>query len=180
MSIRTTLRRAGAAAAMASTVVATAVALSTPAHAATGFVKINNFNSGLALTADAASAGASVRQQPPSPAAANRQQWRVETFSGTAAVAYHLRANDNLCLDLPRDVDRSQQQAGEVIVVRPCDGSNSQKWLDVNTVSNGGNIQNRLSVMKIDVDNNKPTAAGAVALQNNVSQPSQKFFKTPV
>lgn len=86
------------------------------------------------------------------------------------------------CLDLPRDVDRSQQQAGEVIVVRRCDGSNSQKWLDTNANSFLGtvNLQNKLSVMKLDIDNNRPLSAGAVAIQNNVSQPSQRFFRVKV
>jgi hypothetical protein len=31
--------------------------------------------------------------------------------------------------------------------------------------------------MKIDIDNNRPLDVGAVAFQNDVSRPSQRFFR---
>ena len=111
------------------------------------------------------------------------QHWAVQTNSGTAALTYVLRnktsSGGSLCLDLPRDVDRQFQLPGEVLVVRPCDGTNSQRWLDVDTNSSTGtvNLENRLSEMEIDIDNNKPLSSGAVAIQNDVSQPSQRFFR---
>ncbi len=173
---------------IASLAAVAAVALASPAYAA-DFFRINNKSSGMPLTATAATDGAKVVQANVSQFNL-RQQWSIKTNSGTAALTYVLRekiktADGALvdgCLDLPRDVDRSQQQAGEVIVVRRCDGSNSQKWLDVNTNSSQGtvNLQNKLSVMKLDIDNNRPLSAGAVAIQNNVSQPSQRFFRVKV
>lgn len=182
MSIRTIIRRIGVATAIAGAT----VVLASPAHAATNFFRINNFNSKLALTAESANEGTRVVQ-----ATANqfnlRQQWSIKTNAGTAALTYVMRQkitakNGALvdgCLDLPRDVDRPQQLAGEVIVVRPCDGSNSQRWLDVNTNSSTGtvNLENKLSLMKIDIDNNRPTTPGAVAIQNDVAQTSQRFFR---
>ena len=177
MSVRSIARRVGMAAAVAGMAAAAGIATAGPAAAATDFFRINNVKSGLALTAASATPGARVVQQPKQLQLENLQQWSIQTNSGTAALTYHLRGNPNLCLDLPRDVARSQQKAGEVLVVRECDGTNSQKWLDVNTTSSGANLQNKLSVMKIDIDNNRPFDAGAVAIQNDVSQPSQKFFR---
>jgi len=178
-------RRVATAAVLAGVAVATSVALATPAQAATNFFRINNFNSGMALTATSLTSGAKVVQQPVD-SFNFRQQWSISTNSGTAALTYTLRQKINHngslvngCLDLPRDVDRPGQLAGEVIVVRPCDGTNSQRWLDVNTNSSQGtsNLENKLSLMKIDIDNNRPFSPGAVAIQNNVAQLSQKFFK---
>lgn len=170
---------------IASLAAVAAVALASPAYAV-DFFRINNKGSGMPLTATAATDGAKVVQANVSQFNL-RQQWSIQTNSGTVALTYVLRekiktADGALvdgCLDLPRDVDRSQQQAGEVIVVRRCDGSNSQKWLDTNANSFLGtvNLQNKLSVMKLDIDNNRPLSAGAVAIQNNVSQPSQRFFR---
>jgi hypothetical protein len=190
MSISTIARRLGVSGAIAGMAVVATVSLSNPASAATTFFRITNVNSGLALTATSATTGAKVIQSfLPIPGQSNvLQQWSIRTNSGTAALTYVLRQKISSggqqvdgCLDLPRDVDRDQQFAGEVLVVRPCDGTNSQRWLDVNTSSNGTlNMENKLSLMKIDVDNNKPLSAGAVALQNNVSQPSQRFFRVPV
>lgn len=185
MRIRNTTRRVGAAAAIAGLAAAATVTLSSPAQAATNFFRINNFNSHLALTTTSATAEAQVVQAGLSSFNFN-QQWAVRTNPGTAALTYVLRnkisSGGSLvegCLDLPRDVDRPQQLAGEVLVVRPCDNTNSQRWLDVNTNSSTGtvNLENRLSEMKIDVDNNKPLSPGAVAIQNNVTQLSQRFFR---
>ncbi|GLZ28656.1 hypothetical protein Lesp02_08460 [Lentzea sp. NBRC 105346] len=154
------------------------LALTSPASAATNFFRINQFDSKLPLTAESASEGARVVLS-----GINqfnfRQQWSIKTNAGTAALTYVLRqkisSNGQLvdgCLDLPRDVNRDQQQPGEVLVVRKCDGSNSQKWLDVNTNSSTGtvNLENSLSLMKLDVVNN-------VAVQKFVSSPSQRVFK---
>jgi hypothetical protein len=185
MSFRTNARKFAGAAAIAAVAGAVTLVGTSPAQAATSYFRINNFNSHHALTATSAFDRASVVQS--SISSANlRQQWAIRANQGTAALTYVLRQKINAggslvegCLDLPRDVDRAQQLAGEVLVVRPCDGSNSQRWLDVNTNSSQGtaNLENKLSLMKIDVDNNRPLDSGAVAIQNNVSQPSQKFFR---
>jgi hypothetical protein len=155
-----------------------ALALTSPAHAATNFFRINQFDSRLPLTAESATEGSRVVL-----ATVNqfnlRQQWSIKANAGTAAVTYVLRqkitSNGQLvdgCLDLPRDVNRDQQQSGEVLVVRRCDGTNSQKWLDVNTNSSTGtvNLENSLSLLKLDV-------VGNVAVQNFASAPSQRVFK---
>jgi len=182
MRIRTTTRRVGAAAAIAGLAAAATVTLSSPAQAATNFFRINNFDSHKVLTATSATAGAKVVQADINSFNFN-QHWAVQTNSGTAALTYVLRnktsSGGSLCLDLPRDVDRQFQLPGEVLVVRPCDGTNSQRWLDVDTNSSTGtvNLENRLSEMEIDIDNNKPLSSGAVAIQNDVSQPSQRFFR---
>lgn len=177
MSVRTAVRRIGMIAWIVGVATAATLALSTPAQAATtSFFRISNVQSGLALTADSTTPFATVRQQPVDRFNL-RQQWIPMTNSGTAALTYKLR-NTNLCLDLPRDVIRSQQLAGEVLVVRTCDGTNTQKWLDVNTTSGGViQMQNKLSNMRINIDDNQPFAPGAVANQNNVFQPSQKWFR---
>jgi hypothetical protein len=185
MPFRASSRRFAGAVAIATMATAATLAATSPAQAATNFFRIDNFNSHLALTATSATDHAQVVQANLS-SSNFRQQWAIRTNSGTAALTYVLRqkisAGGQLvdgCLDLPRDVDRDQQFAGEVLVVRPCDGTNSQRWLDVNTNSSQGtaNLENKLSLMKIDVDNNKPLSPGAVAIQNDVSQPSQRFFR---
>jgi hypothetical protein len=177
MSVRSIVRGSGLAGVVVGIVAAAGLATAGPASAATDFFRITNFDSKLVLTADSATPGARVTQQPISQAAADRQQWSIQTNSGTAALTYRLRAGSNLCLDLPRDVDRSQQRAGEKVVVRTCDGTTSQQWQDVNTTSSSLNLQNKLSQMKIDIDNNRPLDVGAVAFQNDVSRPSQRFFR---
>lgn len=185
MPFRASSRRFAGAVAIATMATAATLAATGPAQAATNFFRIDNFNSHLALTATSATDHAQVVQANLS-STNFRQQWAIRTNSGTAALTYVLRqkisAGGQLVegrLDLPRDVDRDQQFAGEVLVVRPCDGTNSQRWLDVNTNSSQGtaNLENKLSLMKIDVDNNKPLSPGAVAIQNDVSQPSQRFFR---
>lgn len=167
MSLSTTVRRIAAAAAVTGTVFAASVTLSTPAYAATDFFRLTNVNSGMALTADTAKPFAAVRQQPVNGPNQNNfhQQWSMQTFSGSEAVVYHLRQDPTLCLDLPRDVSSAQQNAGEGLVVRKCDGTSSQRWIHINGNANGPrNIENLLSLFQIGIQGGS-TSAGAPAVQ---------------
>jgi hypothetical protein len=131
----------------------------------------------------AAPAGAVVRVQRVAPDIAPREQWRVRTNPGTAALTYVLRekiksGSDFVegCLDLVGDV----AQPGKGIAVRPCDGTNSQKWLDVNTLSGGAvfEFENKVGYMKLNVFH---AAVGGIAAQQGVvSSAEQKFRRLPL
>ena len=168
---RSLVRRAGAVAALA---VATRRSRSARRHRrAPPFV----------LAADTLTAGALVRVQRVAPEIAPREQWRVRTNPGTAALTYVLRekiksgsALVDGCLDLVGDV----AQPGKGIVVRPCDGTSSQKWLDVNTLSGGAvfEFENKVGFMKLNVFN---AAVGGIAAQQGiVSSAEQKFRRLPL
>lgn len=125
-----------------------------PAHAATDFYRIQHELSGLYLTADSATSGATVRLQAGS--GNQRQQWKRESVGGVFT-RYRLRAgNQMLCLDTQTDLPRSQQVVGAPFVVRPCDSSNSSQFgkLGVQSTAQRPLFRqvNLLSAMSIDVE----------------------------
>jgi hypothetical protein len=68
------------------------------------------------------------------------------------------------CLDLPNDKPRSQQVAGDPIVVRECDGTNSQKWGKLGVQSTPSQPRFRLS--------NQVSAMSADRVSNISGQPA--------
>jgi len=117
------------------------------------------------------------------PDIAPREQWRVRANPGTAALTYVLREKIKSgsafvegCLDLVGDV----AQPGKGIMVRPCDGTSSQKWLDVNTLSGGAvfEFENKVGLMKLNVF--KAAVGGIAAQQGVVSSAEQQFRRLPL
>lgn len=104
------------------------------------------------------------------------QKWIRVFPSGSPFTVYQLRnafraSNGQLvpgCLDLPRDVARSQQLPGERLVIRRCDNSTSQRWGKLGVQSTPNNPQfrllNALSAMSIDTTSN-------ISFANAVQQP---------
>ncbi len=184
---RSLVHRVGAVAALAVATAALALGTAAPAGAAVptknGLFHLKHNQTEFVLAADTLTAGALVRVQRVAPDIAPREQWRVRTNPGTAALTYVLRekiksgsALVDGCLDLVGDV----AQPGKGIVVRPCDGTSSQKWLDVNTLSGGAvfEFENKVGFMKLNVLN---AAVGGIAAQQGiVSSAEQKFRRLPL
>ena len=157
-----------------------AVTAVTPAHAATQFTTIINSNSNLVLAADSRNVGAVVRQQHRGGTQPYLQEWYAENIEGH--IRFRTRRSIVVdgrfapgCLALQRTVPADQQQAGEVLVVRVCDGGFSQQWKKVPDTASDVRLINRRSGMWIDIDNTRLLQPGAVAIQNNVSEFSQRF-----
>ena len=184
---RSLVHRGGTVAALAVATAALALGTAAPAGAAvptkTGLFHLKHNPTEFVLAADTLTAGAVVRVQRVAPDIAPREQWRVRTNPGTAALTYVLREKIKSgsafvegCLDLVGDV----AQPGKGIVVRPCDGTSSQKWLDVNTLSGGAvfEFENKVGFMKLNVFN---AAVGGIAAQQGiVSSAEQKFRRLPL
>ena len=184
---RSLVHRGGAVAALAVATAALALGTAAPAGAAVptknGLFHLKHNETEFVLAADTLTAGSVVRVQRVAPDIAPREQWRVRTNPGTAALTYVLRekikdgsAFVEGCLDLVGDV----AQPGKGIVVRPCDGTSSQKWLDVNTLSGGAvfEFENKVGFMKLNVFN---AAVGGIAAQQGiVSSAEQKFRRLPL
>jgi hypothetical protein len=172
---RSFVHRISAVAALAVTTTAVALGTAAPANAATGFIHLTHNKTNLVLTADGLTAGAGVRLQLVSPAKNDFQDWSTRTNPGTAALTYVLKGKIKSgntfvdgCLDLVADVP----QPGKAIVVRPCDGTNSQRWLAVNQNGAAVEFDNKIGFNKLNVNN--PTT-GTLAVQGNVSNADQKF-----
>jgi hypothetical protein len=136
--------------------------------------------SGLALTAIDQNAGGQVidgsRVQLKQFNQSDRAQKWIRVFPSSTGTVYQLRnafraSSGELvpgCLDLPRDVARSQQLPGEKLVVRRCDSTSSQRWskLGVQSTTNSPQFRllNFLSAMSIDTTSNTQFA-------NAVQQP---------
>jgi hypothetical protein len=157
-----------------------AVTAVTPAHAATQFTTIINSNSNLVLAADSRNVGAMVRQQQRGGAQPYLQEWYAENIDGY--IRFRTRRSIVVngryapgCLALPRTVPADQQWAGEVLVVRECDGGYSQQWRKTFDTASDVRLTNRRSAMWIDIDNNRPLQPNAVAIQNDVFEFSQRF-----
>ena len=184
---RSLVHRGGAVAALAVATAALVLGTAAPAGAAVptknGLFHLKHNQTEFVLAADTLTAGAVVRVERVAPDLAPREQWRVRTNPGTAALTYVLRekikdgsAFVEGCLDLVGDV----AQPGKGIVVRPCDGTSSQKWLDVNTLSGGAvfEFENKVGFMKLNVFN---AAVGGIAAQQGiVSSAEQKFRHLPL
>jgi hypothetical protein len=109
------------------------------------------------------------------------QQWKQQVNSD-GTLTYVLRkpiksSKGTLvsgCLDLPTDVNRLQQKSGTVLVVRPCDGSNSQQWKKFFSAA-AFQLENKLSGMNLDAPSKIEFSA---AIQNSVFSTSQDFVRS--
>jgi hypothetical protein len=137
-------QRLGAAVASAVAVLGLVLGLSaSPAQATTYFNKITAQHSGKVMSATP-QFGGTVREgnivvQATFNSLEQRQQWEVISHgsdgNGGAVFSYRLRAKITAkdgsvvpgCLDLPND--SSVQPNNTAVVVRPCDGSFSQRWI---------------------------------------------------
>ena len=184
---RSLVHRVSTVAALAVATAAVALGTAAPASAAVptknGLIHLTHNQTEFVLAADSLTAGAGVRLQLVAPDIARREEWRVRTNPGTAALTYVLREKIKSgstfvegCLDLVADVP----QPGKAIVVRPCDGTSSQNWLDVNTLNGGAvfEFENKVGFMKLNVFN--PAVGGIAAQQGIVSNADQKFRRLPL
>ncbi len=114
------------------------------------------------------------------------QKWIV-TSPSFGVVRYQLRnvvrtATGTLvngCLDLPRDVDRSLQLPGEVLVIRRCDNSNSQRWTKFAVQSTPSvpkfRLNNVLSAMSIEANGGNFSNAIQDVDDGGIAETNQSF-----
>ncbi|GAB3933924.1 hypothetical protein GCM10029976_042150 [Kribbella albertanoniae] len=161
-----------------------ALAMPTQAQAADSFFHLTNDNSRLVIAPKTVSEGSQLVQK--TVKSISQRQWR-QVLNSDGSVTYVLRAKIfaangaalNGCLDLSSDANASLQRAGAVLVVRVCDFTLSQKWQRKFQSGDGTFVlQNKLSLMNIDVDNNRPNRLGAVIIQNDVPETSQDWRRT--
>ena len=162
-----------------------------PANAALGDRALINTKSNLALTALQKNGAGEVIEGSKVGLKAfgstdNSQKW-IATSPSFGVVRYQLRSavrgtNGALvsgCLDLPGDVDRSQQRPGEILVIRRCDSSNSQRWTKFGVQSTPGvpkfRLNNVLSAMSIDVTGVQFTSAFQDVDDGGIAETTQSF-----
>ncbi|MDW3845669.1 RICIN domain-containing protein [Micromonospora sp. BRA006-A] len=180
MKLSSTLRRATVAAVTLTAGITTVLGVSAPAQAAT-FTQLKNNSTNLALAPAGLVSGSVVIQRKLN-SGDLQQQWNDKVGSDglhTFVLRSQIKNGTKLvsgCLDLPTDVLAPQQQSGAKVVVRPCDGTNSQKWkrFDVNG-SPAFNLENRLSQMSLDVSGRTEFTA---AIQNSTFELTQDFVKS--